>query len=99
LVLAFPLFPYTTLFRSHEIFALCTSHDLVLQTCHLSPQEALVVIREAKAAGVKKLVCTYADYDPINMSIDEKLQDAQMGAFIERSEEHTSETPVTLRSR
>ena len=67
----------------HEVLALCAKHDLVLETSHLSPQEALAVIREARAAGVKKIVCTHADYDPINMSIDEQREAARLGAFIE----------------
>jgi hypothetical protein len=50
-----------------------------------SPQEALLVIRDATGAGVKKLVCTHADYDPINMSIDDQRQAAKMGAFIEHA--------------
>jgi Tat protein secretion system quality control protein TatD with DNase activity len=68
-----------------EVLRLCAKHDLVLETCHLAPQEALALIREAKAAGVTKLVCTHADYDPINMSIDEQQQAAKLGAFIEHA--------------
>ncbi len=69
----------------HEVLALCAKHDLVLETCHLSPQEALAVIREARAAGVKKIVCTHVDYDPINMSIDDQREAARLGAFIEHA--------------
>ena len=69
----------------HEVFALCVKHDLVLQTCHLSSSEALALIREAKAAGVEKIVCTHADYDPINMSIDDQRAAARLGAYIEHA--------------
>jgi predicted metal-dependent phosphotriesterase family hydrolase len=69
----------------HEVLALCARHDLVLETCHLSPQEALAVIREARAAGVQKIVCTHVDYDPINMSIDEQREAARLGAFMEHA--------------
>jgi hypothetical protein len=69
----------------NEVLALCAKHDLVLATCHLAPQEALALIREAKAAGVQKIVCTHADYDPINMSIDEQREAAKLGAFIEHA--------------
>jgi hypothetical protein len=68
-----------------EVLKLCGKHDLVLETCHLSPQEALALIREAKAAGVQKIVCTHADYDPINMTIDEQREAARLGAFIEHA--------------
>lgn len=69
----------------HEVLKLCAKHDLVLETCHLAPQEALALIREARAAGVQKIVCTHADYDPINMSIDEQREAARLGAFIEHA--------------
>jgi uncharacterized protein DUF6282 len=69
----------------HEVLKLCAKHDLVLETCHLAPQEALALIREAKAAGVQKIVCTHADYDPINMSIDEQREAARLGALIEHA--------------
>src|SRR5688572_10535553 len=69
----------------HEVLALCAKHDLVLQTCHLSPREAIVLIKEARAAKVTRIVCTHADYDPINMSIDEQREAARLGAFIEHA--------------
>jgi len=54
----------------HEVLALCAKHDLVLQTCYLSPQESIALIKEAKAVKIQKIVCTHADYDRINMSVD-----------------------------
>lgn len=76
---------FETVTAMNEVLALCAKHDLVLETCHLAPQEALALIREAKAAGVQKIVCTHADYDPINMSIDEQREAARLGAFIEHA--------------
>ncbi|MBI4593618.1 MAG: hypothetical protein HY728_05330, partial [Candidatus Rokubacteria bacterium] len=69
----------------NDVLALCAKHDLVLETCHLAPQEALALIRAAKAAGVKKIVCTHADYDPINMSLDDQREAAKLGAFVEHA--------------
>jgi hypothetical protein len=68
-----------------EVLALCAAHDLVLETGHLAPHEALAVIREARAAGVEKIVCTHADYDPINMTIDDQREAARLGAYIEHA--------------
>lgn len=68
-----------------EILAMCAEYGLVLQTGHLSAQEALAVIREARAAGVEKIVCTHADYDPINMTIEEQREAARLGAHIEHA--------------
>lgn len=69
----------------HEVLKLCASHDLVLGTGHLAPHEAVAVTREARAAGVHKIVCTHADYDPINMSLDEQREAARLGALIEHA--------------
>lgn len=81
-----PVFNGTRLVPAmHEILAMCAEHDLVLETGHLAPQEALAVIRAARAAGVEKIVCTHADYDPINMSIDEQREAARLGAYIEHA--------------
>ena len=68
-----------------EILAMCVEYGLVLQTGHLSAQEALAVIREARAVGVEKIVCTHADYDPINMTIEEQREAARLGAYIEHA--------------
>ena len=68
-----------------DVLALCAKHDLVLQTCHLSPRESIALIKEAKAAKVQKIVCTHADYDPISMSVDDQKEAARLGAFIEHA--------------
>lgn len=70
---------------AREILALCAEYDLVLQTGHLSPQEALALIREARAMGVERIVCTHADYDPINMTLEEQREAARLGAYIEHA--------------
>jgi len=69
----------------HEVLALCARHDLVLATSHLAPAEALALIRAARAAGVERIVCTHADYDPIAMTIDEQREAARLGAYIEHA--------------
>jgi len=68
-----------------EILAMCAAHGLVLQTSHLSAPEALALIREARAAGVERIVCTHADYDPINMTIEDQREAARLGAYIEHA--------------
>ncbi len=56
---------------------------LVLETGHVSAAEALLVIREAKARGVKHIVVTHAMGDPINMTILQMQEAASMGAYLE----------------
>ena len=56
---------------------------LALSTGHLSPAEALMVVREAKKQGVAQIVVTHAMGHPINMSIDQMQEAAKLGALIE----------------
>ncbi len=56
---------------------------LMLETGHVSAEEGLLVIREARAHGVKHVVVTHAMGGPINMTIPQMQQAAKDGAYIE----------------
>ncbi len=66
-----------------EIFALVAQHNLVLETGHSSADECLLLIRAARAAGVKHLLVTHAMADPIRMSIEQMKEAAGLGAKLE----------------
>jgi hypothetical protein len=70
--------------------------QLVLETGHVSTGEALMVIREARARGIKQIVVTHAMAGPINMGISEMQQAASMGAYIEFVYGATLEKGATL---
>jgi hypothetical protein len=57
--------------------------QLMLETGHVSAEEALLVIREARAHGVKHIVVTHAMAGPINMTIAQMQQAAKDGAYLE----------------
>ena len=54
--------------------------ELVLATGHLPPEEALIVLREAKNQGVKHMVLTHA---PPRWTPDQLQEAVKLGAFIE----------------
>jgi hypothetical protein len=56
---------------------------LVLETGHISAQESLLVIREARARGVAHIVVTHAINPPEDMTIEQMKEAAAAGAFIE----------------
>jgi microsomal dipeptidase-like Zn-dependent dipeptidase len=58
-------------------------HDLVLQTGHVSPDEALTVIRKAKEMGIDKVAVTHAMAKVPGLSIDQMKQAAADGAYLE----------------
>lgn len=56
---------------------------LALATGHVSAEEALLVIREAKRQGIERIVATHAIGHPINMSLAQMKEAAGLGAYIE----------------
>jgi hypothetical protein len=60
-----------------------SSAKLALATGHVSAEEALLVIREARRQGIDRIVATHAIGHPINMSIAQMKEAAGLGAYIE----------------
>jgi hypothetical protein len=54
-----------------------------LATGHVSPEETLLVIREARRQGIERIVATHAIGHPINMSMAQMKEAAGLGAYIE----------------
>jgi hypothetical protein len=62
---------------------IATRKQLVLETGHVSAEEALMVIREAKARGIQYVVATHGMAGPTNLSVAQAQEAARMGAYIE----------------
>jgi hypothetical protein len=60
-----------------------SSAKLALATGHVSAEEALLVIREARRQGIDRIVATHAIGHPINMSMAQMKEAAGLGAYIE----------------
>src|SRR4029077_20071946 len=75
----------TLLPEVHEVIALVAQHDLALATGHVAPEEALQILRAAKAAGVKRLIVTHPMFAPQYtwMTVAQMKTAANLGAFIE----------------
>jgi hypothetical protein len=69
----------------HEVVALVAQHDLALATGHVTPEEALAILKAARAAGVKRLIVTHPMFQPQYtwMSMDQMREAADLGAFLE----------------
>lgn len=57
--------------------------NVVLSTCHLSPEESIALVRLAKKKGVKHITVTHPSMSIINASIDQQKIMAEEGAYIE----------------
>ena len=66
-----------------QVIALAAKHNLILETGHSSPAEALIIIREAKRQGVQNVLVTHAMSSPVNMSIRQMREAAKLGAYLE----------------
>jgi predicted metal-dependent TIM-barrel fold hydrolase len=66
-----------------QVIGIIAKHNLVLETGHSSPTEALMLIREARAQGVQNILVTHAMSDPVRMSIAEMQEAAKLGAYLE----------------
>ncbi len=64
-----------------EVIALAAKYKLTLETGHSSPEEGLMIVREARRQGVEHVVVTHAML--VGMTIPEMQEAAHHGAFIE----------------
>jgi hypothetical protein len=66
-----------------ELFDLMAKHRLALATGHSSPDEALLLIREARNRGIQRIVVTHAMLPPVSMTIVQMKEAAALGAYVE----------------
>lgn len=56
-----------------KVFALLNQYDAVLGTGHISAEEAIIVCKAARAAGVKKVVVTHPEWWLVGMTVEEQV--------------------------
>jgi len=66
-----------------EVLKIVAKYDLCLSTGHVSAEEALMVVRAAKEAGVKKVYVQHPNHGGIVMSMAQMKEAVGMGALIE----------------
>jgi Family of unknown function (DUF6282) len=66
-----------------QVIALAAKYHLMLETGHSSPEEGLMILREARRAGVPHRVVTHAMLAPVRMSLSQMREAAALGAYIE----------------
>jgi hypothetical protein len=66
-----------------EILEMVAEHGAILGTCHLSPREIVALVREARSAGVEKIVITHPYFRVPNIDLDTLVEVAKMGAMPE----------------
>jgi len=66
-----------------EVIRVIAKEKLALATGHSSPAEDLMLIREARRAGVERIVVTHAMLSPVSMSVAQMKEAAKLGAYLE----------------
>src|SRR5688572_6905622 len=66
-----------------EVLKVTAKHNLGLSTGHVSPEEALMLIRAAKAAGVNNLYVQHPNHSGLAMSMTHMKEAVRLGALIE----------------
>lgn len=66
------------------VLRVIAEHGIVLATGHLGRDEVFPVVAAAFDAGVRDVVVTHPDFPAQDFSVDEQLELAGMGAWIER---------------
>jgi hypothetical protein len=69
--------------ETKDVIGVIARYDLVMATGHNSPEDDLLLLREAKKQGVKEMVVTHAMLAPTSMTIPEMQEAAKLGAYIE----------------
>jgi Family of unknown function (DUF6282) len=69
--------------EAKAVIAVIAKRRLVLATGHVSADEALMLVREARQQGVTSMVVTHAMNAPILMNLSQMQEAARQGAFIE----------------
>ena len=65
------------------VIGLIAGHNLVLATSHSSSEENLMLVREARRQGIKHMIVTHAMIAPSHMTVDQMIEAAELGAYIE----------------
>jgi hypothetical protein len=66
-----------------EVLKVCAQQKLVLCTGHASPTEVLAIVEAARDAGCDRIVVTHAEFEVVNMTVEQMKKTASMGAKME----------------
>ena len=69
--------------RARQCLDLIAEHDMIMATGHLGQREIVALVAAARDAGVKRVVVTHAEFPSQNLTPEEQVEVADMGAVIE----------------
>lgn len=66
-----------------DVLILMARMNLALATGHSSPEESLLLIREARSMGVDRIIVTHPMAEAVGMTLEQQKEAARLGAFLE----------------
>jgi hypothetical protein len=66
-----------------EVLDLIAKNHLVLATGHSSPDEIMMLIREARRRGIDRILVTHAMLAPVRMNVEQMREAARLGSKLE----------------
>ncbi len=66
-----------------EVLAVMARENFALATGHSSPDESLLLIREAKSIGINRIIVTHPLEPEVGMSKEQQVEAARLGAYLE----------------
>ncbi len=66
-----------------DVIGVIAERDLALATGHSSPEESLMIIRAARAAGIDRIIVTHPSAELVEMSTETQREAARLGALLE----------------
>ena len=65
-----------------EIISLVAERGAFLDTSHLSPRDSLILVKEARKAGLERILITHVNSDLIAATLEEQKELARAGAYL-----------------
>jgi hypothetical protein len=77
---------------------LIRKHDMILATGHLGRKEIFALVRTAREIGVQRVLVTHAEFPSQNLTAQEQIELADLGAMIEHcfTTMHTGKAPWSV---
>jgi hypothetical protein len=69
--------------ETKAVIAAIARHNFVLASGHVAAEEALMMFREGKRAGVQQMVATHGMAAPTNLTVEQAKTAIGLGAFVE----------------
>ncbi len=66
-----------------DVLKICAQQTLVVCTGHSSPAEALAIAAAAREAGCDRVLVTHAEFEVVNMTLEQMQRAAALGAKLE----------------